>query len=247
MDAPKIGCYRVSKSAAELRPARSERAWLDETNQHFAYRCIPMTIANASGWELINPVGFEAIWHGGTQKTDISLFFDTQLDPKEQIVSSHFGEGILTFQTGYVFRTPPGWALWVRGIPNESKRNVTALDGLVETDWLPFTFTMNWRFTRQGRIRFDAGEPFAFITPVPHAVLDQIEIDITDISNDPSLDESYQTWRQSRNDFNANLAKGDAPTIKQGWQRHYVRGIGQNGEEPAFHLSKRRMKTPIIK
>ena len=34
------------------------------------------------------------------------------------------------------------------------------LVGLIETDWLPFPFTMNWVFTRPGRVRLEKGEPF---------------------------------------------------------------------------------------
>ena len=29
------------------------------------------------------------------------------------------------------------------------------LAGVVETDWLPFPFTMNWLFTQPGRVRFE--------------------------------------------------------------------------------------------
>ena len=35
---------------------------MDATDDRFAYRCIPLSIANASGWELLCPVTFEAWW-----------------------------------------------------------------------------------------------------------------------------------------------------------------------------------------
>jgi Family of unknown function (DUF6065) len=30
-----------------------ERAWMDATDQRFAYRCLPLNIANAHGWEIL--------------------------------------------------------------------------------------------------------------------------------------------------------------------------------------------------
>jgi hypothetical protein len=59
------------------------------------------------------------------------------------LVAPHFGHGVLTFTTGYMFRTSPGWALWARGSPNAFKDRIVPLEGVVETDWLPFPFTMN--------------------------------------------------------------------------------------------------------
>src|SRR5262245_59488229 len=68
---------------------------------------------------------------------------------------SHFGNGVLTFPVGYLFRTDPGVAVWARGIPNYAKDGIVALDGVIETDWLCFTFTMNWQCTRPGLVVFE--------------------------------------------------------------------------------------------
>ncbi|NDG04180.1 MAG: hypothetical protein EB121_02330 [Alphaproteobacteria bacterium] len=42
-----------------------------------------------------------------------------------------------------------------RGAPNSAKHGIAPLDGLIETDWLPFGFTMNWRFTAPGQVTFE--------------------------------------------------------------------------------------------
>ena len=88
---------------------------------------------------------------------------------------SHFGGGILTFKPGYLFRTPPGWPLWAKGTPNPVKDAIQPLCGPIETDWLPFALTMNWRMTRPGRARCKTGEPFCFITPTEHHRLDTVD------------------------------------------------------------------------
>src|SRR5436190_22927920 len=40
------------------------RDWMDATQNKFAYRCLPLTMANPTGWWVYNPVGFPAIWDG---------------------------------------------------------------------------------------------------------------------------------------------------------------------------------------
>lgn len=151
---PDFHCYREYPDPPEIVPGRAERDWMDATTQRFAYRCTPLPIANASGWEIILPMSFSATWTGGPLVSDVKIV-STDGNPRlGQVVASVFGHGILTFHPGYLFRTSPGWALSVRGAPNIVKDEIVALEGLVETDWLPFTFTMNWRFTRPTSVRF---------------------------------------------------------------------------------------------
>ncbi|MER8442874.1 DUF6065 family protein [Mesorhizobium sp. M1066] len=133
----------------------------------------------------------------------------------------------------YLFRTNAGWALWVRGSPNSAKRNIVPLDGLVETEWLEFPFTMNWRFTRPGTVQFEKGEPFCFLTLVPHALLGQVQPEIRSLDEDQALKTRYEA---------SKLAAHDGNAVPQGWQRHYVRGEDATGRSAGFHLSKRKLK-----
>jgi Family of unknown function (DUF6065) len=242
--APELLCYRVVADAAEIVPARPSRAWMDATDQRYAYRCLPLSIANASGWEVLAPVGFEATWRGDDAHDAIRIRSAEDQARADRLASSHFGHGILTLHTGYLFRTSPGWALWVRGSPNTAKRNLSALDGLVETDWLDFPFTMNWRFTRPGTVGFEKGEPFAFLTPVPHAILDDIQPVLRDLEAAPALKAAYDARANGRSAFNAGLAAHDPDTVAQGWQRHYVRGEDAAGRPAGFHRTKRRLRPP---
>ncbi len=232
---PELTCY-VVRSPQQIVPARAERRWMDETNERYAYRCIPLTIANASGWEVLCPVDFEATWNGGQRSEDIIL------SSSDNFVQSHFRHGILTFHLGYMFRTSPGWATWFRGPPNSTKGILTPLEGLVETDWLPYTATMNWRFSEPGTVKFEKDEPFCFITLVPHAVIDCIQPVIRNISDNAKEEEDYKKWETSRNDFNRKLSERDPEACAKGWEKKYVRGEGSGG---FFHISKRRLKQPI--
>jgi len=242
--APEIACYRLTSDAPEIVPARTARDWMDETDQRYAYRCLPLSIANASGWEVLAPVAFEATWRGDGAHDAIRIRSHEDQARAERIASSHFGHGILTLHTEHLFRTSPGWALWVRGSPNAAKRNLVPLDGLVETDWLDFPFTMNWRFTRPCTVSFEKGEPYCFVTLVPHALLDAVQPVVRPIEAAPELRAAYEARARSRNDFNAGLKRHDPDTVAQGWQRDYVRGEDAAGRRADFHLTKRRLKTP---
>jgi hypothetical protein len=244
-EAPALSCYRIRDGAPPIVPARSEREWMDATDQRFAYRCIPLSIANASGWEILLPCSIEATYFGGNKIEDLQVRSAEAGDNVGQVAVSHFGHGILTFHPGYLFRTSPGWAVWVRGTPNSYRDKIVPLEGLIETDWLSMTFTMNWRFTRPGTVRFQKGEPFCFITLAPHGLLDSVEPKLANLSDAPILKAEHDAWTESRNKFNSGLRQLEPEAVAQGWQKSYVRGEPvPGGAGPTFHVSKRRLKAP---
>ena len=136
---------------------------MDALPEAYGYRCLPLTIANAHGWELCSSVAFEAVWNGGLAKDDIQITSEDEgLMPM-----THFGSGILTFHVGYLFQTEPGLSLMAQGPINRSKNAIQALAGVTEMDWSPYTFTMNWLFTRPNTsVRFEKSEPFCHIFPM---------------------------------------------------------------------------------
>ena len=44
---------------------KADRDWMDLFSERHAYRCLPMSMANCSGWEIALPFGFNAEWNGG--------------------------------------------------------------------------------------------------------------------------------------------------------------------------------------
>src|SRR3954452_6296244 len=58
-----------------IRPAEATRPWMDASPESFAYRCLPLNIANAHGWEILSPCHAEACWNGrgGTQDVQVKL------------------------------------------------------------------------------------------------------------------------------------------------------------------------------
>ena len=43
----KLTAYVIDGHTLDIRPAPIERAWMDNTAQRYAYRCLPLSIANA--------------------------------------------------------------------------------------------------------------------------------------------------------------------------------------------------------
>ena len=120
---------------------------------------------------------------------------------------------------------------------------VVALEGLVETDWAPFSFTMNWQFTRKRqKVTFEVGEPICCIIPYPRHYLRKFEPTIKNLNEDPKLYKQYVDWRNDRMKFNEELKVAGSEAQKKGWQRSYMKGQDQTGNTFAGHQTKMQMK-----
>jgi hypothetical protein len=238
----KLIAYVVDGHTVDIRPAPMERAWMDATDQRFAYRCLPLNIANAHGWEILAPSAFSARWDGGFGKDAIRIWPD--LGTTAPAVS-HFGHGVLTFHIPCLFRTEPGTDLLVTGPINRPKDGIYALTGIIETDWAPYTFTMNWQFTRSHlRVRFERGEPYCHIFPVQRGSLERVRPELRSLLEAPDLEREHKLWSESRNSFNADLAQQGSQAAEERWQKTYFRGLGPAGDtgEVQGHKTRLRLK-----
>jgi hypothetical protein len=207
---------------------------MDATPRRVAYRCLPMVIANQWGWLIETRHRVEAIWDGSDR---VSGLIVTSLNGEPSpAASSHFGSGVLTFHIGFLFRTPPGYNLHIRGPANCPKDGICALEGVIESDWAESTFTMNWKMTRPNQpVVFEAGEPIAMISPVRRGELERFAAEIRPLAEAPALRARYAEWSDSRTRFNADLHARDPEATKQGWQKDYVRGLSIQGEPAPEH------------
>lgn len=241
----KLIAYKLQPDPPPLRAAVPDRAWMDAFPSRHAYRCLPLAIANSFGWEILSPFEFELIWNGGPLAEDITV---TQLCNRphfNHFAASHFTHAVVTFHLGYLFRTEPGWDMLATGPFNRPRDGFAPLSGVIETSWLPYSFTMNWMFTRPCRVHFKVGDPVCLIFPVPHGALEEIDPVIRPLESDPELQTAMQEWANCREKFMEKFRAGDPATLKEGWQRYYFRGERPDqGAVPEDHINKLRLKEP---
>src|SRR5580700_3510382 len=240
-----LECFILGDAAPDIVPGRPQRGWMEAFAGRHPYRCLPLTMANSTGWEILCPISFTAEWNGGPHDRDITVTIEgVASESFSDFARSHFSGGVLTFHPGYLFRTPPGWSLWCMGPPNHVKDGIQPLVGLIETDWLPYPFTMNWIFTRPGSVRFAKGEPFCFITLAQDRQLETFELVQKRLEADEALFGQYEAWRKQRDDFNKALFRREPEAVKAAWQRYYFRGElpDETGPAPKAHTNRRRMK-----
>ncbi len=235
-----ITAYQVIGEPMPIRTSDRRRQWMDDTRDRFAYRCLPLAIANQMGWEVLCPVSFTARWNGREGLDAIRIRFDDEPSP---LIGSHFGYGVLTFTLGYLFRTSKSQNVWVKGPSNQPKDGIAPLEGVIETDWAPFTFTMNWQFTRRRhKVRFEKGEPVCAILPYPRHYVGKFRPKMKNINENPKLYEQYTKWREDRLAFNEAVKEAGTEAAKSGWQRTYMKGEDQMGNVFAGHQTKIRVR-----
>ena len=243
----KLTCYALKADPPTIRPAPATRGWMDRIPDNHAYRCLPLNIANSHGWEILSPCALSITWNGGVHARDITLKALDGYPTLSQVVVSHFAFGIVTFHLWYLFRSEPGWDLFASGSLNTIKDGIAPLAGVIETDWLPYPFTMNWQMTRPGTVHFDKDEPLCMIFPVPHGALQIVEPEILDLDDVPELKAQTMAWKERRDEFMQKFNAKDAATLKEAWQRFYFIGKMPDGSQPEQHLHKLRLDAPVDK
>jgi LPS sulfotransferase NodH len=243
-ESPLLVAYAVGEEHLQLFPAPASRDWMDKTHQHFANRCLPMLMANQSGWFLVSKLDVSVVWNGGQAKESLSITTSPGVRGHAPAVSI-FGHGILTWHIPYLFRTPAGFNLLARGPANWPRENAFALEGLVETDWAVATFTMNYKILRANEaVHFRAGEPVCMIVPQRRGELEAFQPFIRSINDDPAECKGYRLWSASRGEFLKSLTEGRKQPATGGiWQKHYFRGTSPDGTTAGAHDVKRDLAT----
>ncbi len=226
-----------------------QRDWMDATPGRFAYRCLPLTIANQTGLWIMNPVGFTATWQGHESPGNIDFHFDESADMWKKWISNEFGMGIITWNTPFLFRTKPeGSRLLICGPTNDFKVNAHPLTAIIESDWITMSFTMNWKIMKPGEpVRFEVGEPLFQAIPLLSNVcmdLQGASVVYKKMDDDPEVALAYREWDRSRIGF---MERGKSGGLKlDEWQRDYFLGRDASGRQVApAHMTK--VKPPKVR
>lgn len=218
-----------------VEPAGLKRRWMDETSDEYAYRCLPLNVANQHGWAVY-------------PNSDIVLKCDENTDGnkkhvkilrnKDGLALSHFGFDTFTFTLPFLVKTPPGYSLWIGGAPNHKMRGCQPLTGIYETDWAPYTFTMNWVFTSYNQnVVFSTKDPIVFFFPIKRNDIKEFELVTKQISEEEEISKHYKEWSTMRNQFNA-----DDSRPPEDWMKHYFRGKYPDGSKCPIHDHTTKIK-----
>ncbi len=203
------------------------RDWMDRTAHKFAYRCLPLTIANQIGWMVNNPVGFTAIWTGRAEPDGVLFKFDTDAGTWRDWINNQFGHGIVSWNAPFLFRTrPAGSRLMVMGPANHFKNGATPLTAVIESDWMTASFTMNWKLTQPGLpVRFEVGEPLFQALPVATnlaADLEGADVTYQRLGDDRATHDAFFAWKRARDGFKRGQQAGQIDP--SAWQKDYFKG-----------------------
>lgn len=172
-----LKAYRIEDvTELPIVPAPERRAWHKDIPGIGA--CLPLTIGNGAGWWLLNPKEFRV--------SRLPLYNNAVVVHGKDVdhVASHFGFGVLTVLIPYVFRTPPGWELLIRGPSNVFYDGMHPFEGIVESDWHKATATMNWMVEEGTEVVIPKDSPLAQIVPVQMEALESFQPEILDMPVD---------------------------------------------------------------
>jgi hypothetical protein len=213
-----IANYLFEDENCQIVLSKPKRNWMDETTDRFAYRCLPMSIVNQVTWDVLCPSTVKAHWNGGNHTSDLVIEYPN--DTNFQYAKSEFGYGVLTFHTDFVLTTDNTICIYCKGPANLHKKNIQPLEGIIETFWLPFTFTMNWKFEEPGTIVFEKDEIMFSFFPIDLNFVEKFDVLKRPMNLDSSLHTKYQTYANSRTE---HIDSGN--TDGETWQKYYMRGV----------------------
>ena len=236
-----VVAYRLPGAPMPLVQAPISRAWMEQTGDRFAFRCLPLLLANQSGWFVLNTHKVVAIWDGNDAPSGLRVLYVSGEPPYPAI--SHFGLGILTWRIPYLSRTPPGYNLLARGPANYPKEGAFALEGVVETDWSVASFTMNWQVTQVNRpVMFTIDEPIAMLVPQRRGEIEEFRPEIRDLTAAPDLERDHRHWAAAREGFLSDLKEPGSEAVTRGWQKDYFQGRTAGGAPAREHQTRLRLR-----
>jgi hypothetical protein len=229
MSNKKIIVYRLLEESPvfPIVPLTAKRNWMNQTKDKFAYKCLPLTIANQYGYAVLSPADFTIDWWGGSSGESVDFEITSDDEHMANYFHHYFGEGTFTIHLDFILKTPEGFSTYIRGVPNETKKGITSLDAVVETDWLPFTFTYNFLITEPGSYTFKKNEPLFTFFPIERNTVEKFSIQEDRIETDQVFFKDFQDYEKAR-----TKAIDAMPNDKKTrFQLFYRDGVKASGEK----------------
>ncbi|MFM6944067.1 MAG: DUF6065 family protein [Bacteroidota bacterium] len=205
----------------DIVPLTMQRDWMHKSKEKFVYKCLPLGIANQYGWAVASPVDFTVSWYGGREHNDVEIYSDDPNFDSERFVA-HFGEATFTLLLDFLIQTPENYSIYIRGIPNQDYGILKPLDAIVETDWLPFTFTYNFKFMEPGTVDFKKGDPLFCFFPIERNTVENFTLKAKSLVDNVELNKDFEEYAKARDVLVHTYSE------KMLFQKFYIDGKGPN-------------------
>lgn len=154
-----------------------QRSWFNP----FFYKCLPLAIGNMQGFIFSLPYKISVFWNGGNFPEDIFIKYFEDFEKYKNInfiyPKSEFGNGILTLHFPLTLKTPPGINLMTIAPPNFPLVGLSPMTGVVESDNLRFSFTLNIKIDLPNiELVIDKNTPLVGLLPIPRYFCDSFEL-----------------------------------------------------------------------
>jgi hypothetical protein len=205
-----------------LKPlnASHKRDWFTP----FFYKCLPLAIGNMQGFVFSLPYTVTILWNGGNNVDDLQIeYYDDNIysDTNFIYLSSEFGHGILTIHYPLSLKTPPKVNLMTIAPPNFPLPGLSPMTGVVESDNIRFTFTLNIKIDFPNfKITIPPNTPLVGLIPIPRYFCDSFE-----------LKNAYEI-------FNKNIVEEEVDTIRQHAIQRLIQNKNNLGSEGLYYSGK---------
>ncbi len=210
-----------------------KRHWF---NSHFYY-CLPLNIGNQYGFIIKAAYDFDATWDGSTgNSNDIHInIYEPEDSLSMQQIHPGFGEGILTIQNNFQFKTPPGINLMTIAAPNFFTPGMQAMTAVIEADQIRRDFSFNLKLTDPGLVvSFKKGDPLAAFIPIPRYFVEEFELDT---ANKYFSEELIKNEQNDANELGRQRVQEDREKPHYSG-RKYFNGIHAFGQKFKDHQKK---------
>jgi len=221
----KLTLVKTTQNPPEIKQSRFNRDWMDATYNKHAYQCLPLTVANVTGWELILQQDVLVQWDGGN--TVPRILEGEKFDDRPIAIPSIIG--MMSFTTGWAFNTEDGYSTWISGSPNYFVDGAVPLTASIPSYWWPDEFNMNWQITKvKEPVLFPKGMPIMHFVIYPNTLLESTEIVVENLWDKPQLMDARQSYGNAKSE----KMRDESWT----WMKGIKTGLDENGERigPAF-------------
>ena len=214
-----ITLTRTHQNPPEIKQSRLKRDWMDDAYNKHAYQCLPMTVANVSGWELVLQQDVVVEWDGSNNPPKV--LEGEFLNSRSVVIPSIIG--IMSFATGWAFGTEEGYSTYISGSPNYFVDGAVPLSATIPSFWWPDEFNMNWKITKINEpVIFPKGMPFMHFTIVKNDLLESVKFKVENLWDKPDLMDQRMSYGEAKMKKNQ-----EEPWT---WMKGIKTGLNEKGE-----------------